>query len=329
MTPQGRERGLAAAGHEHRILLDVLFPARQRRTVVLGTHLPAARVAAEEGHIAAVADKLLEMVPHGGRPVLVVTHTEHQLVGLEDFRVRLEVTIGGVLENVSVRLGPLDKGLLPARKLRSRRTLEGHSVPLISPATIEGIKAKTSPVVVGVVGVGGKLQEDLRIPSRLRRSHDEEATRVGHPVRAPHVVTAMILHAELNLIVARLPIRGDGHPKTHRPAASVRGGVGRDGLNGARLRGALPNHRALSTHSGDFHRIPPLAGGDMKGQFSPLRIADFSGIPLDVQFRSDLRGTRDSAGRGGQADQPGHTQKGPATNGRGFHELLEFRIFRF
>ena len=67
----------------------------------------------------------------------------------------------------------------------------------------------------------------------------------------------------------------------------------------------------------------------MKGQFSPLRIADFSGIPLDVQFRSDLRGSGDPAGRGGQADQTGHTQKGPATNGRGFHGLLEFRIFRF
>ena len=161
VTPQGGERGLAAPGHEHRILLDVLFPARQRRAVVLGTHLPAARVAAKKSHIAAVADELLEIVPHRGRPVLVVTHAEHQLVGLENFRVRLEVAIGGVLEGVSVRLGPFNEGLFPARELRSGRTLEGHPVPLIAPATIEGIKTEPAPVVVGVVSVGGELQEDL------------------------------------------------------------------------------------------------------------------------------------------------------------------------
>ena len=139
----------------------------------------------------------------------------------------------------------------------------------------------------------------------------------------------MILNPELNLVVARLPIRGDGHPEAHRPAASVRGGIVWHRLDRARLRGPLPDHRSLSTHAGDFDRIPPLAGGDMKGQFSPLRITDESGIPFDVQLRCGLLSTGDPAGRGGQADQTGHAQEGPATNGRGFHGLLEFRIFRF
>src|ERR1044071_9526225 len=92
------------------VFAERLLPARQGPALVFSADLPAAGVAAEKGDVAAYFDELLEVVAHRRRPILVVPDAEHELVVREDFGVKLEVFVDGIVELVAGALGPLHEG---------------------------------------------------------------------------------------------------------------------------------------------------------------------------------------------------------------------------
>src|SRR5688572_23802877 len=61
MAPGGGEK-FVIAGRENGIEVVTLFPAGERGAVFLRAHLPAYRIAAEEGDVAAVGNELFETV---------------------------------------------------------------------------------------------------------------------------------------------------------------------------------------------------------------------------------------------------------------------------
>src|SRR3954466_1900126 len=80
MAPEGRQRGVAPARAVDRVPGVILFPASQRLSAIFAAHLPATGVAAEERDVAALANELLQIVPHGCRPVFVVSDAEDQAI---------------------------------------------------------------------------------------------------------------------------------------------------------------------------------------------------------------------------------------------------------
>ena len=114
---------------EDRVLVEPLLPAGQGSASLLATHLPAAGVAAEEGHVSASRDERLQVVPHRGRPVLVVADTEDQLVMIQQLGMELQVAVGAVVERVSVALRPGDEWQLPLAKLASSGRLKETRCP--------------------------------------------------------------------------------------------------------------------------------------------------------------------------------------------------------
>src|SRR5262249_48047796 len=90
------------------------LPAHQGTAVVLRADLPEAGVAAEERHVAAVGDELLQTVTHRRGPVLVMADRQHEAISLEHLGMELEVGIDREVEAVAGLLGPGDERLLPA-----------------------------------------------------------------------------------------------------------------------------------------------------------------------------------------------------------------------
>ena len=76
MTP-GRAQRFELTLLINGINVKILFVAGQGPPFILAADLPATGVTAEERHIAAIGDKLLQVVAHGAGPVFVVTHTQH------------------------------------------------------------------------------------------------------------------------------------------------------------------------------------------------------------------------------------------------------------
>lgn len=79
MTPRGAEC-FEVAGLEDGIEVVVLLEAGEGAALRLAADLPAAGVAAEEGHVAAFGDPGLQVVAHRRAPILVVADAEHELV---------------------------------------------------------------------------------------------------------------------------------------------------------------------------------------------------------------------------------------------------------
>src|SRR5262249_27867453 len=97
MTPEAAQERMLRGIVIVRIALEGLFPADEGPAFLLGAHLPAACVAAEERDVAAVGHELFQMVAHQSRPVFVVADAEDELVMAEHFGMEFEVAVDGVV----------------------------------------------------------------------------------------------------------------------------------------------------------------------------------------------------------------------------------------
>ena len=102
-----------------------------------------------------------------------MTDAENEIVFLQNLSTKLEITVGGVVELVSVLLTPNYKGLFPAGKLRSGWSFERDLTTLIFRKAVVSVNTEPAPVVVGVVGIAADLQQDFRILSGFRGPNDE------------------------------------------------------------------------------------------------------------------------------------------------------------
>ena len=100
---------------------------------------------------------------------------EKKTVGFHDLGVQFQIEIGGIVDLVTVSLGPDDERQLPSAELRSRRTMIGYLMTLQSRAPVVGVEARSTPVVVSIISVGRKLEEDAGVLSRLGRTQDKKA----------------------------------------------------------------------------------------------------------------------------------------------------------
>tara|TARA_B100000586_G_C19698512_1_gene256484 strand:+ start:225 stop:494 length:270 start_codon:yes stop_codon:yes gene_type:complete len=87
--------------------------------------------------------------------------------------MKLQVVVHGIIEFVAVLFGPSCKVNFPNIKKTTSRSVEGYSVSLHLIPVMIGIKAVASPIVVGVVGVGGKLKKDFRVLAWISRPYHE------------------------------------------------------------------------------------------------------------------------------------------------------------
>ena len=107
-----------------------------------------------------------------------MSETQYQLIVLENLGVEFEVTVDGVLQLVTIGLRPSNKRRFPFFELRSQWPIERHAVTLKTIAVMVRIQAVAAPVGIGVVGVGGELQQDGRAFAGPGGS-DNEKQRAG------------------------------------------------------------------------------------------------------------------------------------------------------
>src|SRR5579871_6473031 len=163
MAPERAEQAMLGAIFVIGIVAEGLFPAGEGAAAVLIADLPAANVAAEKGDIASRGDERFQVIAHRTGPVFVVADREHQFIGLEQFRTKLQVVVDREIERVAVLLGPGDEGMFPGGELTDLGSLEGDAAALHLIAALVGVDTIAAVAGVGVVGVGIELEQDTRI----------------------------------------------------------------------------------------------------------------------------------------------------------------------
>ena len=86
---------------------------------------------------------------------------EYQFVVGQQFWTLLEIEVGGEVKLNAAPFSPLHKRILPIRKLTGLGTLKRDPIALKLRTSVEAIQAAAAPIRVGVIGVRGKLQQDL------------------------------------------------------------------------------------------------------------------------------------------------------------------------
>ena len=99
----------------------------------------------------------------------------------------------------------------------------------IGPAMI-GVKAAPAPVVVGVIGVRAKLEQDRRIAAGHGRPNDEEEVDLGGPPIAADELAAVVARPQPDIVVTAFPVSGnlerDTKPASRSHATSAFSGIG-------------------------------------------------------------------------------------------------------
>ena len=148
---------------------------------------------------------------------------------------------------------------------------------------MEAVEAETAPVVVGIVGVHGKLEENFRFLARVGGPQNKMATPFGGPAVAVDEFAAALLHPQRNLIVTALPVGRYGHLEPDWPLASMGGGILGDWVFGAADAGLGEHGFILGSTSRDLNAELPGAGGGMQLELFPGSVAELTGIALDKE----------------------------------------------
>src|SRR5262249_7354338 len=144
-------------------------------------------------------------------------------------------------------------------------SLEGHLAALTPGSAIE---AGAGPVVVGVVSVGGELQEDGGVAGGGRGANDEEGLAEGVGVGG----------TQKDTVVARAPRRRDRNRDGGGPAASVRRRVGGKRMACARDPVASPDDFGVRADAGDLGGERLGGGGDVQADFVAGAVAECTGV---------------------------------------------------
>ncbi len=148
---------------------------------------------------------------------------------------------------------------------------------------MEAVEAETAPVVVGIVGVHGKLEENFRFLARVGGPQNKMATPFGGPAVAVDEFAVALLHPQRNLIVTALPVGRYGHLEPDWPLASMGGGILGDWVFGAADAGLGEHGFILGSTSRDLNAELPGAGGGMQLELFPGSVAELTGIALDKE----------------------------------------------
>ncbi len=228
------------------------------------------------------------MIAHGSGPVLVVPHAEHEAVVVQQLGVAFEIGVGAVVEDVSGGLRPFDEVPLPAVEEPGQRPAEGDAMPLQAAAAVVGVEAVPAPVVVGVVGIRGQLEEDAGVGG-ARASDDEEAPALGGAPPPAHELAPLVLGAQRELVVAAAPVVGYFQLTGDRPAAAMGRGVFRDRMARSRQPVLPPYDLAAGTDPRHFQRVRRGAGRHVEANRVPRLVAQLIGVSLDDNHAGLLR----------------------------------------
>ena len=156
-------------------------------------------------------------------------------------------------------------------------------MPLQVGSAMESVETGTAPVVVGIVGVHGKLEENFRFLARVGCPQNKMAIPFGGPAVAVDEFAAALLHPQRNLIVTALPVGWYGHLEPDWPLASMGGGIFGNGVLGATDAGLGEHGFRFGSTSIDLNAELPGAGGSVQLEFLPGSIAKLTGIAFDEQ----------------------------------------------
>ncbi len=251
-----------------------------------------------------------------GRPVLVVTDTDHRVVADERIGVEFEVGRHGVVEAVAGALGPFDEA--PGVREPTGRT-DGRGIVVLGAVALEdgavgvgflapadrtglaivavdlgagqdpaserasmrdgvaaGVEAAASPRVVGVPRVG---VEDVQRPwsSGIVRSPPHDEARVGNVAPGWCAVGG-----ERDEVESGLPVVVDRELDRRRPTAPGRVGVGWRCDERALDIGGAPAHLARTSPPFDRDVEACGAGGDVECDRVAGPVTEPTGVALDV-----------------------------------------------
>jgi hypothetical protein len=161
--------------------------------------------------------------------------------------------------------------------------MEGYPVSLDLGPTMEAIETEPAPVVVGVVGVNGKLKENLRILSRVGCPEDEVATAFGGPAVAMNEFVSSVLRPEQNLVITAFPVNRDGHLESHGPFAPMGGCILGNGVFVSADAGFGKYGFYFGSMSFDLNPVLSPAGRGMQLELFPGSVAELAGIAFDEQ----------------------------------------------
>jgi hypothetical protein len=171
--------------------------------------------------------------------------------------------------------------------------MEGYPVSLKLCPAMEAIETGPAPVVVGVVGIYGKLKENLRILPRVGCPEDEVATTFGGPAVAMNEFASPVLRPKQNLVVTAFPVRGYGHLEPHGPFASMGGGILGNRVLGTADAGLGKHGFHFGSTSRDLNAELSGAGRGVQLEFLTGSVAKLAGIAFDEKragFVGDEKG---------------------------------------
>ena len=186
------------------VLVAHLHAVRHAGAVRLEPDLPVRRVRREERSIHSLVDRVLDVLAHPARPVLVVADRQPGAVVRQRIDVRVGVDVGRVRDVVPLRLHPPDHRVLEVevlacavRVLRVEGPVERHlrrrRVVVAGPAPVV-VEAQPAPLVVRLVRRDARLEVD-RLRATVVPDDEEDVARApvrsgearevdaGHPVR--------------------------------------------------------------------------------------------------------------------------------------------------
>ena len=155
------------------------------------------------------------------------------------------------------------------------------------------IEAGTAPVVVGIVGVHGKLEKDFRFLARVGGPQDEMATPFGGSAVAVDEFSASVLNPQRNFVVTALPIGWYDHLEPDRPLASMGGSILGNRMLGATDTSLGENGFLLGSMSRDLNSKLSGAGRGVQLAFLTGSVAKLAGIAFDEEragFVGDEKG---------------------------------------
>ena len=158
---------------------------------------------------------------------------------------------------------------------------------------MEAVEAETAPVVVGIVGVHGKLEKDFRFLARVGGPQDEMATPFGGSAVAVDEFSASVLNPQRNFVVTALPIGWYDHLEPDRPLASMGGSILGNRMLGATDTSLGENGFLLGSMSRDLNSKLSGAGRGVQLEFLTGSVAKLAGIAFDEEragFVGDEKG---------------------------------------
>jgi hypothetical protein len=155
------------------------------------------------------------------------------------------------------------------------------------------IEAGTAPVVVGIVGVHGKLEKDFRFLARVGGPQDEMATPFGGSAVAVDEFSASVLNPQRNFVVSAFPIGRYDHLEPDRPLASMGGSILGNRMLGAADTSLGENGFHFGSTSRDLNAELSGAGRGVQLEFLTGSVAKLAGIAFDEErsgFVGDEKG---------------------------------------